>query len=102
MCSFFSVTFFCFVNFLPRVSISIFQHFFILDTAYFGRHPGEATGVVPQYLPGTGKCEHVDHRVPLIVLGPPWNAGDEPLITVDHYRLPVLLAKALLSCSAVG
>src|ERR671916_2433439 len=72
------------------------------DTADLGRHPGEAAPVVPQYLPGTGKCEHVDHRVPLIVLRPASNTGDEPLITIDHYRLPVPLAEALLSCSAVG
>src|SRR5215203_363945 len=89
-------------RFWQRLKLSIFAHSVIPDTADVGRHSGESTVVVPQYLPGTGKCEHVDHRVPLIVLGPPWNAGDKPLVMIDHYRLPVLLAKALLSCSAVG
>src|SRR5215203_4519632 len=63
---------------------SIFEHYLQPDTADAGRHQGEAAPVVPQYLPGTGKCEHVDHRIPLIVLRPHRNAGDEPLITVDY------------------
>src|SRR5215210_3116822 len=89
-------------RFWPRPKPSIFEHPLIPDTADVGRHSGEATGVVPQYLPGTGKCEHVDHRVPLVLFGLLSNAGDEPLVTIDHYRLPVLLAEALLSFSAVG
>src|SRR5918997_784996 len=84
-----------------KLKTSIFEHSLTPDAADVGRHSGEATGVVPQYFPGTGKCEHVDHRVPLIVLWPPSNAGYEPLVTIDHNRLPVLLAEALLSCRAV-
>src|SRR3954471_16223513 len=49
-----------------------------------------------------GKCEHINYRVPLVVLRLPRYAGDKPLVPVDHYCLTVSFTEALLSCSAVG